>query len=76
MGRINLERGLLASVVALCGGITLLLAAINVWQLHNFGPLNYAQTMRLAIPGARLTALGFQTMLSSFFISILQMHRR
>jgi hypothetical protein len=28
------------------------------------------------IPGATLTAFGFQTMLSSFFISILRMHRR
>jgi hypothetical protein len=76
MGRINLERGLLASLVALCGGITLLLAAINTWRLHNFGPLDYAQTMRLVIPGATLTALGFQTMLSSFFLSILRLHRR
>ena len=32
--------------------------------------------MRLVIPDATLTALGFQTMLSSLFISILRMHRR
>jgi glycosyltransferase involved in cell wall biosynthesis len=73
---INLERGLLAAVGALCGGIVLLLTAINTWRLNNFGPLDYAQTMRLVIPGATLTALGFQTILSSFFISILRMHRR
>src|SRR4029453_2848767 len=73
---INLERGLLTSLVTLCGGIVLLLAAINEWWLHHFGPLDYARTMRLVIPGATLTALGFQTMLSSFFISILRMHRR
>lgn len=76
MDRINLERGLVASLLALGGGIALLVAAINAWRLHNFGPLDYAQTMRLVIPGATLTALGFQTMLSSFFISILRMHRR
>ena len=73
---INLERGLLISLVVLCGGIVLLLAAINEWRLHNFGPLDYAHTMRLVIPGATLTALGFQTMHSSFFMSILRMHRR
>jgi hypothetical protein len=73
---INLERGLLAAVVALCGGIVLLLTAMNTWRLNNFGPLDYAQTMRLVIPGATLTALGFQTILSRFFISILRMHRR
>jgi glycosyltransferase involved in cell wall biosynthesis len=72
----NLERGLVASLIVLCGGMLLLLAAINEWRLHNFGHLDYAHTMRLVIPGAMLTALGFQTMLSSFFLSILWMHRR
>jgi hypothetical protein len=76
MGWINLERGLLASLVALGGGMVLLLAAMNEWRLHHFGSLDYARTMRLVIPGATLTALGFQTMLSSFFLSILRMHRR
>lgn len=74
--RITLERGLIASLVALCAGSALLLAAIHAWQVHHFGPLDYASTMRLVIPGATLTALGFQTMLSSFFLSILRMHRR
>ena len=76
LGRITLERGLLASMVALGGGLALLLAAIHTWRLHNYGALDYAYTMRLVIPGATLTALGFQTMLSSFFLSILRMHRR
>jgi glycosyltransferase involved in cell wall biosynthesis len=76
MGWISLERGLLTSLMALCGGTVLLLAAMNEWRLHHFGPLDYAHTMRLVIPGATLTAFGFQTMLSSFFISILRMHRR
>jgi glycosyltransferase involved in cell wall biosynthesis len=76
MHRITLERGLIASLAALCVGIALLLAAIHEWRLHNFGPLDYASTMRLVIPGATLTTLGFQTMLSSFFLSILRMHRR
>ena len=50
--------------------------AINHWRLTSFGPLDYAQTMRLVVPGATLTALGFQTILSSFFVSILGMRRR
>jgi hypothetical protein len=32
--------------------------------------------MRLVIPGATLVALGFQTFLSSFFVSMLGMKRR
>jgi hypothetical protein len=35
-----------------------------------------AVTMRWTIPGATLTSLGFQTILSSFFVSVLEMNRR
>jgi glycosyltransferase involved in cell wall biosynthesis len=73
---VNLERGLAVSGVALLLGAILLLAAINQWRLADFGHLNYARTMRLVIPGATLVALGFQTALSSFFVSILGMRRR
>jgi hypothetical protein len=46
------------------------------WRMTGFGSLDYGRTMRLVIPGATLTALGFQTILSSFFVSILGMRRR
>ncbi len=72
----NLERGLIVAVVAMLAGVGLLVAAINQWRLASFGHLDYAHTMRLVVPGATLTALGFQTMLSSFFVSLLGMHRR
>jgi len=39
----------------------------------SFGELNYAETMRVVIPGVTLTALGFQTVLMSFFLSLLGM---
>jgi hypothetical protein len=32
--------------------------------------------MRVVVPGATLTALGFQTVLSSFFMSVLGLRRR
>jgi hypothetical protein len=51
-------------------------AAINQWLTINFGHLDYSYTMRWVIPGATLTALGFQTILSSFFVSILRMPRK
>lgn len=71
----NLERGLAAAAIALGLGAALLLAAINQWRLADFGPLDYARTMRLVVPGVTLTALGGQTILSSFFVSILGMRR-
>jgi glycosyltransferase involved in cell wall biosynthesis len=73
---VNLERGLIISLFALATGLGLLLTAVNHWRLVNFGALEYAHTMRLVVPGATFTALAFQTILSSFFVSILGMRRR
>jgi glycosyltransferase involved in cell wall biosynthesis len=73
---VNLERGLIISSTALCIGLVLLMTAVAQWRMTGFGSLDYGRTMRLVIPGATLTALGFQTILSSFFVSILGMRRR
>jgi hypothetical protein len=73
---INLERGLIISLVAIALGCGLLVAAILKWRATGFGRLDYAETMRLVIPGATLTALAIQTIFSSFFVSILGMRRR
>ena len=73
---VNLERGLIAGALTLLGGVVLLLVAVNQWRLRDFGALDYAHTMRYVIPGFTLTALGFQTILSGFFVSILGMRRK
>jgi hypothetical protein len=72
----NLERGLLAGAAVLGLGILLLLAVAVAWWQVDFGALDYRATMRLAIPGAMLTVLGVQTVLFSFFFSILGLPRR
>jgi hypothetical protein len=72
----TLERGLVAGAVAVVVGIGLLLGAVNQWRVRDFGNLDYAHTMRWVIPGVTLTALGFQTVLASFFLSILRLRRR
>jgi glycosyltransferase involved in cell wall biosynthesis len=71
----TLERGLIAAGVGLIVGCGLLLAALNQWRLVSFGNLDYAHTMRLVVPGVTITALAFQTILSSFFVSVLGMRR-
>ena len=73
---INLERGLASGIVATFAGVVLLLGALNEWRIAGFGDLDYSRTMRWVIPGVTLTTLGFQTILSSFFLSILGMRRR
>lgn len=73
---LNLERGLAAAALALVVGVVLLLVAVNEWRLAGFGRLDYSQTMRLVVPGVTLTALGFQTAMSGFLVSILGMKRK
>ena len=73
---IYLERGLAIGALAFLAGLLLLGAAVLQWKSVHFGRLDYAVTMRWVIPGATLTALGFQTILSSFFVSILGMKHR
>ncbi len=73
---LRLETGLLLGGAALALGALLLALALGDWRDANFGDLDYARTMRLVIPGVTLAALGFQTVLWSFFVSILGMGRR
>jgi hypothetical protein len=73
---VNLEKGLVVAALAIVAGGCLLLAAVWQWWLTGFGHLDYARTMRLVVPGATLVALGFQTVFSSFFVSILGMRRK
>ena len=73
---VYLERGLAIGALSFLAGLILLGAAVLQWKSAGFGRLDYAVTMRWVIPGATLTALGFQTVLSSFFVSILGMKHR
>ena len=73
---VTLERGLIAATATMLAGVGLLAGAVAQWWARDFGPLDVGHTMRWVIPGATLVALGFQTMLSSFFVSILGMKRR
>jgi hypothetical protein len=72
----NLERGLVLGALTFAFGMGLLCAAVWQWRAVNFGHLDYAHTMRFVVPGMTLSALGFQTILSSFFVSILGLRRR
>lgn len=72
---VTLEKGLIAGGLAAVAGVVLLALAVNKWRSQEFGELDYASTMRLVVPGVTLTALGFQTVLSSFFVSVLALRR-
>jgi glycosyltransferase involved in cell wall biosynthesis len=73
---INLERGLLSgATLALLGG-GLLLVALVAWIEAGLGPLDYQSTLRFVIPGAGMVTLGVQTILFSFFFSLLGLETR
>jgi len=72
----TLERGLTLGAGAFAAGLLLIARVAGQWWDIGFGALDYAETMRWVIPGVTLSALGFQTVFSGFFVSILGMARR
>jgi glycosyltransferase involved in cell wall biosynthesis len=73
---VTLESGLLVGLVLVIGGLGLSSYAVLSWREHFFGPLNPSFTLRMVIPAALLIQLGIQTILSSFFLSVLGLRRR
>lgn len=68
---INLERGLILGFLMLLFGIGLSVYSFSVWSDKSFGPLESSQTLRIVIPAVTISILGLQTILYSFFFSIL-----
>ncbi len=72
---ITLETGLAAGFVLIVFGVVASLLAIESWGVRNFGVLDPEQTLRLVIPAVLSVTLGFEVVLSSFFLSVLGMKR-
>jgi glycosyltransferase involved in cell wall biosynthesis len=73
---LNLEIGLLLGSFLLLLGLAGSIYAVGIWGANSFGPLDPARTMRIAIPSVTAIALGFEIVLSSFFLSVLGLKRR
>lgn len=72
---LNLEIGLLVGSLLLLLGLMGSIYAVGIWGANAFGPLDPARTMRIAIPSVTAIALGFEIVLSSFFLSVLGLKR-
>lgn len=72
----NLENGLAVGTSLLLVGAGMWGAGLSYWSSMHFGNLNPAKTLRLVIPGVVSLTLGFQVMLSSFFLSVLGIERQ
>jgi len=73
---ITLEVGLLVGAVLVALGLGTSFYAVSSWEARHFGPLDYSHTMRIVIPAVLFLVWGAQTVLASFFLSVLGMRRR
>jgi glycosyltransferase involved in cell wall biosynthesis len=73
---ITLEVGLVAGTLLILAGAGAWVLGLEYWRIRQFGPLDPEKTLRIVIPGVVCFTLGFQVILSSFFLSVLGMSRR
>ena len=73
---INVERGSVLGLIVMAIGLTLLGIVLWQWYRVGFGELEYLKTIRLVIPGSTLVVLGFQTVVWSFVLGMINLHRR
>lgn len=67
----TLEVGLIAGAVLFLVGLAGAFYSVILWDRHGFGVMDPRQLLRVVIPSGVCMALGFQTILSSFFLSVL-----
>ncbi len=75
---LTLEAGLVVGLGMVIVGVGLGAWAVRVWSAAGFGALGDESqlTLRLAIVSATALALGWETVLASFFLSVLGLRRR
>ncbi|HEX7160900.1 MAG TPA: glycosyltransferase family 2 protein [Trebonia sp.] len=71
LGKLSLERGLLAGAAVGVAGLVGLIFSLTYWQSHGFGHLNYEHALRLMVPSVTALVLSCQIILGTFFLSIL-----
>lgn len=69
--RIRLETGLVAGLVMAIAGIALGVVTFLRWRDSSWGNLDTGQSLRTIVPATLGIVLGAQTVLASFFLSIL-----
>ena len=73
---VTLEVGLIAGVLLILAGAAAWILGLEYWRIQQFGALDPEKALRIVIPGVVCFTLGFQVVLSSFFLSVLGMSRR
>jgi glycosyltransferase involved in cell wall biosynthesis len=73
---ISLEVGLGLGVLLLLTGLGIGIYAVWQWHIAGYGELTATHMLRLTLPSACALMLGVEAIFASFFIGLLQIHRR
>ncbi|HZL36233.1 MAG TPA: glycosyltransferase [Tepidisphaeraceae bacterium] len=76
LGPLTLEAGVCVGLALIVVGLVISLAAVRFWGRKSFGNLDPGTVVRMVVPAVTTLTLGFQILLSSFFLGILQLRRR
>jgi glycosyltransferase involved in cell wall biosynthesis len=76
LGSVTLETGLVSGALLLLFGLGGSIYAVGLWERASFGGLDPSQTLRTIIPSVVCFTLGCETVLSSFFLSVLGLARK
>jgi hypothetical protein len=71
LGKLSLERGLLAGAAIGLAGLAGLITSLLYWNTQKFHQLNYEHSLRLMIPSVTALIVAWQVILGTFFLSIL-----
>jgi glycosyltransferase involved in cell wall biosynthesis len=73
---VSLESGVAVGSVLIVTGLISSFIALGSWGAAHFGALDPEHTLRIVIPAGLSLTLGFEVVLSSFFLSVLGMKRK
>jgi glycosyltransferase involved in cell wall biosynthesis len=73
---VSMELGLVIGLLVLFAGMGGTFYSLYVWEESNFGQLDYSKILRIVIPSVVAIILGLQTILSSFFLSVLSVNKK
>ena len=73
---VQLETGIVIGLLLVTFGLGASVWAVADWGATSFGALDPRQTLRLIVPAVIALTLGFQLILSSFFLSVLGLSRK
>ena len=73
---LTLEAGLIVGVLITIAGLGGSIYSLYLWDLQDFGQLNYSSILRVVIPSVFAIMMGLQTIFSSFFLSFLGLNQK